>query len=43
MENAGHNEQLGIPTLAVVFVHAVHMWRVMEPETEDQALYDDFF
>ena len=42
MKNAGHNEQQGIPTLVVVLVHAAHMWRVMQPETEDQALCDDF-
>ena len=38
MKNVRHNEQLGIPTLGVVFVHAAHMWRVMQPETENQAL-----
>ena len=44
MKNVRHNEQLGNPMmLGVVFVHVVHMWRVMQPETEDQALYDDFF
>ena len=25
MPNAGHNEQLGIPTLSVAFVHVAHM------------------
>ena len=43
MKNAGHDEQLGIPTLVVVFVHVAHMWLVIPPETEDRALYDDFF
>ena len=43
MKNAGHNEQLAIPTPVVVLVHVAHMWRIMQPETEDQALYDDFF
>ena len=38
-----HNEQLGIPTLGVVYVHVAHMWRVMQPETENQVQYDDFF
>ena len=32
-----------MPTLGVVFVHVALMWRVMQPETERQALYDDFF
>ena len=40
MRNAGHNEQLGIPTLAAIFVHVAHMWRAMQSETEDQVLYD---
>ena len=26
----------------VVLVHVAHMWRVIQPETEVQALYDDF-
>ena len=43
MRNVGHNEQLGIPTLGVVFVHVAHMWRVMQLEIENQALYDDLF
>ena len=43
MKNAGHNEQQGVPALAVAFVHVALMWRVMQPETEDQALYDDSF
>ena len=29
--------------IAVVFVHVAHMGRVIQPGTEDQALYDDFF
>ena len=41
MRNAGYNEQqLGIPTLVVVFVPVVHMWLVIQSETEDQALYE---
>ena len=43
MRNVGHNEQLGIPTLGVVFVHVAFMWRVMQLEIENQAMYDDFF
>ena len=43
MKNARHNAQLGIPTLGVVFVHVAHMWRIVQPETENQALYDDLF
>ena len=43
MKNVRHNEHLGIPMLGVVFVHVDHMWRVMQPETENQALYDVFF
>ena len=43
MKNARYIEQLGVLTLAVVFVHVAHMWRVMQPETENQALYDDLF
>ena len=43
MKNARHNEEPEIPTLVVVFVYIAHMWRVMQPETEDQAQYDDFF
>ena len=43
MRNVGHNEQLGIPSLGVVFVHAAHVWRVMQLEIENQALHDDLF
>ena len=43
MKNAGYNEHLEIPTIAVVFVHVAHTWRVMQPETKDEALYDVFF
>ena len=41
MKNTGHNAQLGIPTLVIVFVNVAHTWRVIQPETEDQALYDN--
>ena len=44
MKNVRHKaDQLGIPTLGVVFVHVAHMWRVMQLEIENQALCDDFF
>ena len=43
MENAGQNEQLGITTLVVVFVHIAHKGRVIQPQTEDQALYNELF
>ena len=43
MKNVSHNEELGIPTLGVVFVHVAHIWRTMQPEIEDQALYHDIF
>ena len=43
MKNVRHNEQLRIPTFGVVFVHVAHMWCVMQPETENQVLYDDVF
>ena len=43
MRNVRHNKQLGIPTFGVDFVHVAHMWRVVQPGTENQALYDDFF
>ena len=42
-KKAGHNDQLGTTTPAVVFVHVAPMWRVIQPETEDQALSDGFF
>ena len=29
--------------LGVVFVHVAHMWRVMQSETENQALFVDFY
>ena len=29
--------------LLAVFVHVTHMWRVMQPEAEEQGLYDNFF
>ena len=43
MKNIRYNEQLGNPMLGVVFVHVVHMWRVMQSETENQALSVDFY
>ena len=44
MKNATrYNAQLGTATVVVVFVHVAHMWRVIQPETEDQAVYDDLF
>ena len=43
MKNAGHDAQLGMLTLVVVVIHVAHIRRVMQPETEDRALYDVFF
>ena len=43
MKNAGHTAQLGMPTLVAVFVHIARVWRVMQPETGDRALYDVLF
>ena len=43
MKNVRHNEHLGILTLGVVFVDVAHMWRVMQSETENQALFVDFY
>lgn len=40
---ARHNEQPGIPPLGLVFSYVAHMWRVMQPETEHPALYDNFW
>ena len=43
--NEKHQVQraVGNPMLGVVFVHVVHMWRVMQSETENQALSVDFY
>ena len=43
MKNVRHDEQLRISTVWVVFVHVAHVWGIMRPETENQALYDDLF
>ena len=41
-QSVGHNERRRLPTLVVVLVRVAHMCRVIQPEDEDQALYDDF-
>ena len=43
MRNAGQNKHLGIRMHVVVFVRIVHVWRVIQLETEDQAPHGDFF
>ena len=42
-QSVGHNERRRLPTLVVVLVRVAHMCRVIQPEDEDQALYDDVF
>ena len=43
IENTEDNHKQGIPTLVVVFAYVAYMWLFMQPGTEDQAQYDDFF
>lgn len=41
MQKAGHNEQLGIPTLGFVLANVAHTMLYMQPETK-HPLYDHF-
>ena len=43
MKQVEHNDQLGMSTLGFIFANIAHVRRFMlQPETEYQALYDNF-